>query len=73
MQVAILSGGVAGGHKLRSIVRSAQKGQKAIVEEGKPHFTRLQSQQSFGGNSKAKKKIAVDWLFFQRLVSILHM
>lgn len=68
-----MTGGVAGGHKLRAVVRSAQKRQKAIVDEGKSHYTRLQTQQSFGGDRKAKKKIAVDWLFFQRLVSILHM
>ncbi|MEW5301617.1 MAG: hypothetical protein WDW36_004466 [Sanguina aurantia] len=71
--VAILSGGVAGGHRLRSIVKRAQADQKRIVSEGKPQHTKLQTQQSFGGATRVKQKIAVDKLFFQRLVKILSI
>lgn len=71
--MAILSGGVAGGQRLRSIVKRAQADQRRIVSEGKPQHNKLQTQQSFGGVTRVKQKIAVDKLFFQRLVKILSM
>ncbi|MEW5310860.1 MAG: hypothetical protein WDW38_002620 [Sanguina aurantia] len=71
--VAILSGGVAGGQRLRSIVKRAQADQRRIVSEGKPQHNKLQTQQSFGGVTRVKQKIAVDKLFFQRLVKILSI
>ena len=62
--MALLAGGVIGGSKLKQLVRQAQKEQQqlcaGLVEESK--------------NGKAKRpKVAVDKVFFRRLLKILRM
>jgi hypothetical protein len=61
-QVLLLAGGAAGGRALRSLVRSARAEQRV-----------LSSNASGVRRGKQTRQVAVDSLFFSRLITILKM
>lgn len=67
-QVMVIGGGLALGHKVKSAIADAQRQQKLLVAEVQDS--------SRGGKGRARvlpQKIAVNKLFFKRLVTILSM